>query len=347
VHKYSTHLYANLCQTTFALLLLVGVSASHAQSITWQALPFPSDSNWPGPRGQLATITGDSVVLDGQPARSTQVYTAPATINCDTVWEAGSTTDGGVQLYLIPTGVSTNVGSFPDSVFFELGYDDNGQGTIDIVQRHGPSPDTILWSADFPVVAGATNHVTLGVATNGQVSLSVNGQPYSLPSTAAITFSQFQVEVWGWQPNDFWGVLNATVTTPSPCADLLGTWSGQVNVAVPGRGFQTMALSLQVTGQTTNSCLLEGYLTSGNPRVPWGAPWTSFNGGGVWGNLPFTGTILDTGVIFNFGAFGQASATLDQSQTPAVLRKFILLSTGGAANGDTAVGDLTQQPSSP
>jgi len=30
-----------------------------------------------------------------------------------------------------------------------------------------------------------------------------------------------------------------------------------------------------------------------------------------------------------------------------VMRKFILLSNGGTANGDTAVGDLTKQPTTP
>jgi hypothetical protein len=53
------------------------------------------------------------------------------------------------------------------------------------------------------------------VAANGQLSLSVNRQSYSLPNTAAISFSQFQLEVMGWQPDDIWIVLDATVTTPA------------------------------------------------------------------------------------------------------------------------------------
>jgi sugar lactone lactonase YvrE len=143
------------------------------------------------------------------------------------------------------------------------------------------------------------------------------------------------------------GLAFQPVTSAPTCPNIVGTWTGQVNVAVaPSGGFHATTLSLQVTGRSTNGCLLRGYLNTGN--VSGKTPWGCFNPGSLWGKVPFTGTILGTtGVILNFGIFGQASATLDMSQTPPVMKNFILLSTGGAANGDTAVGDLTQQPSGP
>jgi hypothetical protein len=347
--KSSAHQSTNLYRVVLVLLsLLIGVSVCHAQSITWQVLPFPTDGTWPGPFGQPAVVTSNNeVILQGQPVRSVQVYTVPATINCDVVLDARTTTDGGLWLFLIPTGQSIQAINFTNAVFFDLGYSNVGQDSLSFYQKNGLAPSTVLWSTPNPLIGGATNHVALGVAANGQLSLSVNGQPYSLPSTTAISFSQFQIELEGWQPGDTWQVLNFTLTTPPTCPNIIGTWTGQVNVAVaPSGSFHATTLSLQVTGQSTNGCLLAGYLNTGN--VSGKTPWGCFNPGSLWGNVPFTGTILDTtGVILNFGIFGQASATLDMSQTPPVMNKFILLSTGGAANGDTAVGDLTQRPSGP
>jgi hypothetical protein len=163
-----------------------------------------------------------------------------------------------------------------------------------------------------------------------------------------VPYTNFQIRLSSWQPTQIWQISNFAVTSAPviTCPNLVGAWTGQVHVVDSSAGYRQTTLSLQVTDQNTNSCLLRGYLNTGNAggRIPW----NYFNSGSLWGNVPFTGTILDTtGVILNLGVFGQASATLDMTQTPPVLRKFILLSTGGAANGSTAVGDLTQQPSSP
>jgi hypothetical protein len=211
------------------LSLLVGVSVSHAQTITWKALPFPSDSDWSGPTGQLAVVTANEVVLDGQPVRSEQQYTEPTTINCDMVLDASTSGGSALWLFLIPTGQSIHIIDFTNSVFLQVAYDDDGQGTIGLYQRHSPAPDTALWSTNYTIIVGATNHVTMGVATNGELSLSMNGQPYDLPDTAAISFSQFQVEAEGWQPNDIWGVLNASAES---CAFRLSA----TNVTLAAKG---------------------------------------------------------------------------------------------------------------
>jgi hypothetical protein len=192
-----------------------GVSATRTQRVTWQAQPFPSDSDWPGPKGQRASIMANGVVLDGQPVRSVQLYTGPATMDCNLVLDGSTAGDSALWLFLIPTAQSMDAVDFTNAVFFQLSYSKNGRDTIGIYQRHSPARDTALWTSDYPVAVGATNHVTLGVAANGQLSLSVNGQSYSLPNTAAISFSQFQLEMMGWQPNDIWIVLDATVTTPA------------------------------------------------------------------------------------------------------------------------------------
>jgi hypothetical protein len=146
--------------------------------------------------------------------------------------------------------------------------------------------------------------------------------------------------------NNSVGLAFQPVTTATTCPSIIGTWSGQLNVAASSAGYRQTTISLQVTDQSTNGCLLRGYLHTGSASRR--MPWSCFNAGSLWGKVPFTGTILDaTGVILNFGIFGQGSASLDMSQTPPVMKKFIFLSTGGAANVDTAVGDLTEETPGP
>ena len=146
-------------------------------------------------------------------------------------------------------------------------------------------------------------------------------------------------------------ILQLYDTTPTlVCPNLVGTWSGQVNIADSRGGYRAATLSVQVTDQNTNECLLRGYLKTEKerPTVAFTTPGASCvtqsctDTGNARCKVAFTGTIQDeTSVALNFGSFGQASAILDLSQTPPALTKFILLSD----NGDTAVGRLTKQTS--
>ncbi len=317
-----------------------------AQSVTWQILPFPTNSNWPGPQGEPAVTNGNTVTLDGQPVRTVQTFTPPVTISYDMSLDARSTSDGYLALYFMPPGQGTG-NPDPATVAFTI-YRNDGQDALRIDQD-APSGNTTVWGeVPFSVSAETNYHVVMTVSSGGQLTWSINGEAYSITSNVTVPFNPFQLEVESWQPGDIWQVSNFTVTTAPviTCPNIIGTWTGQVAVADSQRGYSETTLSLQVSDQNTNSCLLRGYLNTGTAhnRMPWGC----FSPGGLWGNVPFTGTILDTtGVVLNLGMFGQASATLDMTQTPPVMNTFILLSTGGAANGDTAVGDLTEMPSSP
>jgi len=128
---------------------------------------------------------------------------------------------------------------------------------------------------------------------------------------------------------------------PSTCPSIVGTWTGQVNVVDAFRGYSTTPLSVQVTDQSTNGCLVRGYLTLGSvsnsiPNIGIGL--------GQSFPMPFTGTIPDAStVLFNVDGFGRASGILDITQTPPVLTKFVYQ----PGNGETLTGNLTLQPSSP
>jgi hypothetical protein len=316
-----------------------------AQSVTWQILGWPINQNWPGPRGSPAVTNGNQIILTGQDVLSAQVFTAPLTVSYDVILPRKSTTDGVFELFFVPPGESINLLPNPD-IELDMNESQSGNDSLLVQDNHGAS---ILWGpVPYPIATGTTYHVSVDVAANGQVTWAINGVDVGLNNAVVVPYSNFQIRLSSWQPTQVWQVSNFTVTSVPmiTCPNITGTWTGQVDVVDSGRGFRKTTLSVQVTDQNTNSCLLRGYLNTGSAgnRAPWG----SFGPGGLWGNVPFTGTILDTtGVILNFGMFGQGSATLDMTKTPPVMRKFILLSTSGAANGDTAVGDLTQQPSAP
>ncbi len=131
------------------------------------------------------------------------------------------------------------------------------------------------------------------------------------------------------------------VPAPSMCPNIVGTWSGQMNVAAFG-GYSTIPLSIQVTDQRANGCLVRGWLTQGSasncfPNLRFG--WNP------WFRVPFTGTIPDgSTVLLNVGGdgSGKASAILDVTQTPPALTKFVYQ----PGNGNTLTGDLTLQPPS-
>jgi len=330
------------CKSYFRILGFLSVFgvalAGRAQSVTWQILPFPQNSDWPGPRGAPATTNGNVVTLQGQPVRSTQTFTPGTTFTFNVVLESrptGPGDDGALWFFLIPTGLPTNL-DLTSYLLLEMAFRNYEPDGLAISQ----SGTQIGSDIPFPIVAQVTNHVSISVSESGLLTWAINGQVYS-SGTVSVAYSPFQVQMDGWQPTDVWQVSDFTVGTPSTCPNLVGTWTGQMNVANPWNGYSTTPLSVRVTDQTTNGCLIRGYLTQGSvissfPLVRWNP----------WFRLPFTGAIPDgSTVLLNVSGAGtgKASATLDMSQTPPVLQQFIYQ----PSNGETVSGNLTLQPASP
>jgi hypothetical protein len=213
-----SNLSINYSRALVLLAVLFGAVTIHAQGVTWDAEPFPTDSDWGGPKGQPATITANKVVLDGQPARTEQTFSGPFLFSCDVTLEARNTTDGAFWLFLIPPTTPLDHG-LTNTVFFQLGFANNGVDTTGLFLRSGTGPDTALWSVANPVSAGVTNHIALGVAANGALSLSVNGEVEPIPNSPVLPFSSFQMQMEGWQPNALWDITNfAVVPEPSTVA---------------------------------------------------------------------------------------------------------------------------------
>jgi hypothetical protein len=313
--------------------------ASHAQTITWLNLPWPIDQNWGGPRGSAATTNGNVITLTGQDVLSTQSFSPPTVISYIVTLTSETTSDGDFQFFFVPTGVASNALPNPD-VELQMGFN---PGNLIVQTNHN---EGIVFSSPFTVNAPAVFSNVVTVAANGVVSWTINGQEIALGNSVVMPYSSFQIRLSSWQPTQLWRVSDfvvGTSSTPSTCPNLVGTWSGQMNVADARKGFSNTLLSMHVTDQTTNGCLIRGFLTTGNANNNFSNIRFGWN---PWFRVPFTGTIPDAStVLLNVGGdgSGKASAILDMGQTPPVLTKFVYQPN----NGDTLTGDLTLQPSAP
>lgn len=212
------------CRPALAFSFIFAWALSiHAQTVTWQALPFPIDNDWPGPQGQPATISSNQVVLQGQPVRALQSFSFPFTINLDVQLASRYAPDGNFDLYLIPTGWPTNTMPHPALELY-VGYrnpgDYSGVDDVEIHEQTGPTTATNLWtSVPINLVAGTLYHLTFQVSDAGTLGLVFNGTAYTIPSDIAYTISPCQIEMWGWQPTDTWTVTNfGIVPEPSTMA---------------------------------------------------------------------------------------------------------------------------------
>ncbi len=206
-----------------AYLLLITVSClcawctpSQGEQVTWQILPFP-DSNWPGPFGQPATTNGNLITLQGQPVRTLQTFSGPLRISYDVVLAfrpTGFGDDGSLQFFFLPPGEtptqsSPNVGLYMQ--FWNFRPDGLSIATNNI--------DTVWGVVPFSISAQTVYHVTIDVSEIGGLTWTIDNLTNSIPSTVVVPYSQFQLQIQGWQPGDTWQVSNfAVVPEPSTVA---------------------------------------------------------------------------------------------------------------------------------
>ena len=194
------------------LSMLAWSLPTRGQSTTWQDLPFPQDSNCPDSQGSPATTNGNEVVLHGQPVRSTQVFTWGSTFTFKTVLDLrpGSfTDDGSFQFNLIPLGQATNLDLTSYTALYMTWW--NFQPDALTILQSGTQSGPLI---PFGIVAQKTNQVTIAVSGTGLVTWIIDGQTYS-SGTVTVPFSQFQVQVEGWQPTDTYHMIGfAAVPEP-------------------------------------------------------------------------------------------------------------------------------------
>jgi hypothetical protein len=143
---------------TLGILPILGLAfAVHAQSVTWQILPFPTESNWPGPRGAPAVTNGNVVTLDGQPVRTVETFTPPITISYDMMLQARATSDGYLSLRFTPP-TQTTADPLPATQVFTI-YRNGGQDVLRIDQDTSSGGPTVWGEVPFAVSAQTNYHV--------------------------------------------------------------------------------------------------------------------------------------------------------------------------------------------
>jgi MYXO-CTERM domain-containing protein len=177
--------------------------------VTWQALPFPNDSDWGGAVGSPAIITPTEIILSGQPVRSVQSFSGPLMLQFDVSLDARSTTDGAFELFFIPLGIPLDKSPIPATSFL-MGYRNRLQPSQDALYLQQVT-NTVVWGP-IPFVLAVSNvyHYVMNIAANGAIDFSINGLPFLPPSAAAAAYSPFQIELEGWQPGNVWHVQNFT-----------------------------------------------------------------------------------------------------------------------------------------
>jgi len=201
-----------------AFCLSTGGNLANAQTVTWQILPFP-DINWGGSHGQPATTNGNLIALQGQPVRTVDNFSGSVRISYDVMLNSRASSDGGLQLYFVPSGLSSNQLYPCLQLYFAYR---NRTGESDALFMNSVSSNgtgTQVWGdVPFSISVQTTYHNVIDVSPTGELTWIVNNLTNSVPSTVTVPFSQFQLELEGWQPNGpTWTVSNFTVV-PEPNA---------------------------------------------------------------------------------------------------------------------------------
>ncbi len=200
--------------TAILSVLTIGcASGSRSRPLVWDRLPFPKDSDWPGPKGTPATLTSNALVLQGQDVRTKSVYSAPLTVECNVELEVRATSDGSFAIKFIPSGEPAD--SDPRQIVaFRMIYRNpgaySGKDGLVIERRSGSLRGDMPWGEEpFDLKAAISYHVTLEVLAD-RLRVTINKQTYEAIGVT-VPYKKFCVQLSSWQPLDAWLVRNFVV----------------------------------------------------------------------------------------------------------------------------------------
>jgi hypothetical protein len=184
----------------------------------WIVLPFPANSDWPGPKGFAAVLGGGDFLLRGQPVRTRQSYSVPVHITFDVVLEERFAPDGSMQVIFDPADVPDDLQG-EQNIDAQMCYRNRGaySGTDGILvnellslgENFHPQSRIIWPEKPFQLNAGETYHVSLVVTARG-MQWTINGETHDLTGVK-VPFDKFRITLYGWQPTDRWHVRNVSV----------------------------------------------------------------------------------------------------------------------------------------
>jgi hypothetical protein len=228
--KRSPSYHRSICVFAFAVCwIFAGSTPSEAQSVTWQILPFYTDTDWPGSQGSPATTNGNVISLTGQPVRTLQTFSGPLRISYDVVLSARASTDGNIQFFFVPTNLPMD--KIHPSFQLSMTYVNGGTDVLQAYNLLANVTDVRVWGpTPFGVSAGTVYHNIIDVTAGGNITWIINNVTNMIPSNVTIPFAQYQLELQGWQPGGpTWTVSNfAVVPEPSVAMLVAASLAGMV-----------------------------------------------------------------------------------------------------------------------
>jgi len=201
------------CRTLGLFLALVllgaGCATTGPRQLAWEALPFPRDSDWPGPKGLPAHIEDGDLILQGREARTRSAYSVPLTIECEFLLEARTATDGALEIRFVPTDQPADL-NLTKTLYLAFSYQPSGETTVMIQKCNGSSRAETLWGGKpFDLRVGKPNQLEIELQSDG-IRFTVNGQTFEAKDVT-VPYDRFYIQIWGWQPVNRWHVRNFVV----------------------------------------------------------------------------------------------------------------------------------------
>jgi hypothetical protein len=197
------------------VLLDVGCATTGTgpRQLAWDTLPFPKNSDWPGPKGSPASLEGNELILQGRPVRTQQTYSAPLVVDCEFELEARVAPDGFFGIGFVPVGEPPENGPLHIR-WLQVAYrNSEPEGRADVFSflgRDGMLRDGLLWGeTPLPIQAGKVYSVRLEVQEN-HVRLVIDDHDYDL-SAVTVPYKEFHIYLFGWQPTNRWHVKEFSI----------------------------------------------------------------------------------------------------------------------------------------
>lgn len=182
----------------------------------WESLPFPSNSDWPGARGEASQITKEGIFLRGQPVRTRRPVRFPLTWECEAKCSArGDDPEGTyVLIYFFPEGPRHNEQPLT-AILFKLAVKASGSGlklTPFLYESLGNmlNPRELWRGQSIPFAFDKKYRVRLKFNID-TVTVSVNDHTETSRIASTISMQEAFIQLWNWQPTSRWSLTNAQV----------------------------------------------------------------------------------------------------------------------------------------
>jgi len=187
----------------------IDVQLKGGKLVEWDVLPFPRDCDWPGSRGEPATVTADEIVIRGQPVCSKQTYSAPLTFECELTVDQPLTHLENAVITLFPEGADPSLDPPVGSLDVLLQYEGAGGRGGHLYFRQRGCDVVSLTKKPFVLQAGKPYQLKVEVLSDS-LHVTLNGQEYEAEGVT-LPFKSFHIRLEGWKPDKVWHLRNIAI----------------------------------------------------------------------------------------------------------------------------------------